>query len=68
MKPHDLDRIRFVTRHFHDLQGLRYGVPLGLVALSGGVTAFFAGRPPLLLFLQAAVVLGAFFLALRSRS
>lgn len=29
-----LDRIRFVTRHFNDLQGLRYGVPLGLITLA----------------------------------
>lgn len=57
MESPDLDRIRFVTHHFQDLQGLRYGVPMGLVALSGGVTAFFAGWPPTLLLLQAALVL-----------
>lgn len=34
MKNQDLDRVRFVTQHFNDLQGLRYGVPLGLVTLS----------------------------------
>jgi hypothetical protein len=31
-----LDRIRFVTQHFHDLQGLRHWVPLGLVTLGWG--------------------------------
>jgi hypothetical protein len=36
MKTQDLDRIRFVTRHFNDLQGLRYWVPLGLVTLGLG--------------------------------
>jgi hypothetical protein len=29
-----LDRIHFFTRHFNDLQGLRYGVPLGLITLA----------------------------------
>jgi hypothetical protein len=36
MKTQDLDRIRFITRHFNDLQGLRYWVPLGLVTLGLG--------------------------------
>lgn len=34
MKPRDLDRIRFVTRYFHDLQGLTR-VGFGLALLSG---------------------------------
>ena len=39
METRDLDRIRFITRHFNDLQGLRYGVPLGLITLGlGGTT------------------------------
>ena len=38
MKTPDLDRIRFITRHFNDLQGLRYWVPLGLVILGLGGT------------------------------
>ena len=33
METRDLERIRFITRHFNDLQGLRYGVPLGLILL-----------------------------------
>lgn len=34
MTTRDLDRIRFITQHFNDLQGLRYGVPLGLSILA----------------------------------
>jgi hypothetical protein len=33
MEPPDLERIRFTTKHFNDLQGLRLGVPLGLMTL-----------------------------------
>lgn len=29
-----LERIRFITQHFHDLQGLRVGVPVGLITLA----------------------------------
>jgi hypothetical protein len=36
-----LDRIRFVTRHFNELQGLREGVPLGLGLLGLGALMFF---------------------------
>jgi hypothetical protein len=41
MKTQELDRIRFVTRHFNELQGLRYGVPLGLITVSLGGTTYF---------------------------
>ena len=41
MESQELDRIRFVTRHFNDLQGLRYLVPMGLLTLSVGGTAYF---------------------------
>ena len=61
----DLDRIRFVTRHFHDLQGLRYWVPLGLITLSGGGATYFANRP--LVLLRAALFVGAFLLMLATR-
>jgi len=60
-----LDRIRFVTRHFNDLQGLRYAVPLGLITLSGGGTTWFANRPVMLL--RGLLVLGAFVLMLGAR-
>jgi hypothetical protein len=49
MTARDLDRIRFVTRHFNDLQGLRYWVPIGLLTLSVGGTTYFANRPFLIL-------------------
>lgn len=57
METRDLERIRFVTWHFNDLQGLRYEVPLGLIALGVGGLIHFASRPlaylPALLFLPA---------------
>ena len=36
METRDLERIRFVTQHFNNLQGLRFGVPLGLITLAWG--------------------------------
>jgi hypothetical protein len=60
MTAQDRDRIHFFTRHFNDLQGLRYWVPLGLAALSGA--ACFASRA-LALFL----FVGAVFLMLGAR-
>lgn len=36
METRDLERIRFVTEHFNDLQGLRIWVPLGLITLGWG--------------------------------
>jgi hypothetical protein len=59
MKSQNLDRIRFVTRHFNDLQGLRYLVPIGLITLSVGGTIHFASWPVLLLGL---IAVGAFLL------
>jgi hypothetical protein len=55
MNAPDLDRIRFVTRHFNELQGLRFLVPLGLIILSLGGATYFANRP-------LVVVRGALFL------
>src|SRR3954471_5992186 len=57
METPDLERIRFITRHFNDLQGLRYGVPLGLILLGWG------GSP----LLRVAGVVGAALLALGAR-
>jgi len=37
LSPQDLDRIRFVTRHFHDLQGLQSRVPMGILYLALGL-------------------------------
>ena len=43
MEHQDLERIRFVTRHFRDLQGLRRLVPAGLLLLSGaGLNLFLS--------------------------
>lgn len=61
----DLDRIRFVTRHFQDLQGLRYGVPLGLITLSVGGATYFDNWPWVLL--RVSLFLGAFLLALGAK-
>ncbi len=36
MVTRDLERIRFITQHFNNLQGLRYGVPLGMITLALG--------------------------------
>lgn len=60
MTTRDRDRIHFFTRHFNDLQGLRYWAPLGLVALSGA--ACFANSA--LAFL---LFIGAFVLMLGAR-
>lgn len=57
METRDLERIRFVTQHFNDLQGLRYWVPLGLIALGWG--------GPMLL--RAGSLLGAFVLMLGAK-
>ncbi len=65
MENRDLDRIRFVTRHFNDLQGLRYWVPVGLITLSVGGTTYFSNRPWVLL--RAGLFLGAVLLAFAAR-
>jgi len=57
----DLDRIRFFSRHFNDLQGLRHWVPLGLITLSAGSWLYLAHRPlavlAAILFLAALVLM-----------
>jgi hypothetical protein len=60
MSAQNLDRIQFVTRHFNELRGLRYGVPLGLLTLSVGGTTFFSNRS--LLVVRAALALLAIVL------
>ena len=57
METRDLERIRFVTQHFNDLQGLRYWVPLGLFTLGWG--------GPMLV--RAVCFLGAVLLVLGAR-
>lgn len=57
MNAGELDHIRFATRHFNDLQGLRYAVPLGLVTLTLGGVIHFASWPAFLLIPAAAAAL-----------
>ena len=57
METRDLERIRFITQHFNDLQGLRYGVPLGLFILAWAA-------PPLL---RAVLSVGALLLMLGAK-
>jgi hypothetical protein len=57
MEIRDLDRIRFVTKNFANLQGLRYLVPLGMMVLS---CAGFSSWP--LVPLRSVLFLGAFAL------
>lgn len=64
METQDLERIRFVTQHFHDLQGLRYLVPIGLMVLSGG-TALARGW--LSVLLQAGLFCGGCLLMLGAK-
>ena len=65
MEIRDLDRIRFVTQRFSDLQGLRHLVPLGLLLLSGARAVWLTSWP--LVLLQAVSFSGAFVLMLRAR-
>lgn len=61
----DLDRIRFVTRRFGELQGLRRLVPAGLLALSGAALTSL-GSWPLSAVLSAVLLLGACLLLFRA--
>lgn len=57
MTPRDLDRIRFVSQHFNDLQGLRLGLPFGLILLGyGGLHLSWVW--PLMLLFFAAILTG----------
>lgn len=64
MTAQSLSRIQFVTRHFNELQGLRYLVPLGLITLSVGGTTYFENGP--IRFLRAMFLLGGLFLMMRA--
>jgi hypothetical protein len=67
----DLDRIRFVTRHFNDLQGLRLLVPAGLLQIASGMTGGFAKVPrllPWMLALHVVAMVVACFLIFRAAS
>jgi hypothetical protein len=64
MNPEDLDRIRFVTRHFGDLKGLQSTVPVGLIMLSIGLNGLGLD---LLSWISMAVTCGAMGLMFLSR-
>jgi hypothetical protein len=57
MVTQDLDRMRFITKNFGNLQGLRYLVPLGLVLLGWEAHPVY----------QAVLFLGAFLLMAAAR-
>src|SRR5947199_475620 len=59
MTTRDVERIRFVTQHFNELQGLRTLVPLGLIVLGLGATSFFRSWPLVLLQIVLTVVAAA---------
>jgi hypothetical protein len=65
MTTRDVERIRFVTQHFNDLQGLRM-VPVGLLLICQGLTSFFLSWP--LVLLELTITVGSFFLIFRARS
>jgi hypothetical protein len=58
-----LDRIRFVTEHFNELQGLRFEVPVGLFLMGYGGMHLFPAGP--LTFLFFAVFMTGFLIVLR---
>jgi hypothetical protein len=57
-----IDRIRFVTRHFNELQGLR-GMMTGLMVMSMGISQFFRSLP--VAILNVLVCLGSLIVLLR---
>lgn len=61
----DIDRIRFVTRHFNELQGLR-GMVSGLMITSLGISQFFRNGPVIVSSLL--VCLGSLIVILRTQS
>jgi hypothetical protein len=65
MTTRGIDRIRFVTRHFTELQGLRASA-LGLMMMSQGISQFFRSGPVIVLNLL--VCLGALIVVLRTKT
>jgi len=65
MTNRDVDSIRFVTRHFNELQGLRTLVPLGLIILSVGGATYFDNWP--LVILRAGLFVAGVLLMLGAR-
>jgi hypothetical protein len=65
MTTRDVERIRFATQHFNDLQGFRFLVPLGLITLSLGGATYFSNLP--FVILRAAFLLGGLGMLLGSK-
>jgi hypothetical protein len=66
MAPRDRDRIRFVTRYFNELQGLREAVPYGLQTLGLGLVLFFPNPATVGLFFV--LLAGSLFLRQGARA
>jgi hypothetical protein len=62
----DLDRIRFVTRHFNGLKGGLNLVAVGLVFLSTGAGYNGWGHPAVVFYLRTALTFGSAALMLYS--
>src|SRR5436305_5180436 len=58
MTTRDLDRIRFVTQHFTELQGLRM-VPFGMIIVCAGLMNFFPSWPRGILLLTLPLFVGS---------
>ncbi|HEY2292521.1 MAG TPA: hypothetical protein VGM86_17620 [Thermoanaerobaculia bacterium] len=67
MTTRDLERIRFVTQHFTELQGLRM-VPLAMIPVSLGLMNFFPSWPAGILSLVLALFVGSFVMTFWVRS
>lgn len=69
MKPQDLNRIRFITRHFNELKGLSF-IALGLLFLANGIGRFEQGLfPPRVVFaVRILLIVGYVLLLFCSRS
>jgi hypothetical protein len=65
MTTRDIDRIRFVTRHFNELQGLR-GMVFGLMFMALGISQFFRSGP--VIVMSFLVCWGSLIVNLRTKS
>jgi hypothetical protein len=64
----DLDRIRFVTRHFNGLKGGLNLVAVGLVSLSPSAAYIGRGHPAVVFYLRMALIFGYAALILYSKT
>lgn len=66
MELRDLDRIRFVTRHFNALRGLAFNLPVGLFFLAIGFVLLHAPAPRTFALSVVAILACCFLLAHRA--